>query len=244
MNIKIYGKLGQIYGKELKLKVGNLDYLVHAIDCVKSGFRDTLKRLKEAGQNYFIIRRGLDVCIVPCVCGMGKSFKTILIGILIVVLAVVLAIFTAGAGLAALTGMVQASSAAVAAGTATAGSMVSVFSAAAGLSTLAQIGIAVSMISLNIGISLIVSGLTMQKPPDPEGKKATVGGSVGSLAGIGRSYLFSDSHNQAVQGKVVPIGYGRVTTGGKIINVATKSYPTTSSFSIEINNFPNHYINI
>ena len=236
-----------MYGKELKLKVGNLDYLIHAIDCVKSGFRDALKKLKENGQNYFIIKRGLDICIVPCVCGMGKA-KMIIIGILIVIAAVILAVLTAGSGLAALTGMVQATTAAGtagAAGAATAGAMVSVFSAAAGLSTLAQIGIAVSMISLQIGIQLIVTGLTMQKPPDPEGKKAITGGTVGSIASIGKSYLFSNNgYNQAVQGKPVPIGYGRMVTAGKIINLAVKSYPTTSSFSIETNALASSYVNI
>lgn len=241
MNIKIYGKLGQIYGKELKLKVGNLDYLIHAIDCVKSGFRDALKKLKENGQNYFIIKKGLDICIVPCVCGMGKA-ATIIIGILLVIIAVLLVVFTAGVGLAGLVGMAPS---AAAAGTATAGTMVSAFSAAAGLSTLAQIGVAVSMISLQIGIQLIVTGLTMQKPPDAEGKKVTTGATVGSIHSIGKSYLFSSNgYNQAVQGKPVPIGYGRMVTGAKIINLAMKSYPTTSSFSIETNALAKNYVNI
>ena len=59
--------------------------------------------------------------------------------------------------------------------------------------------------AISFGLSLLIAKL--MKPDDPEAVNTT-------------SFLFSSPENVAEQGQVVPVGYGRIRTGSKVISVS------------------------
>lgn len=224
MNIKVHGFLGKIFGNKFKLHVGNLNLLINAIDSVKPGFRKKLKDLNDQGFCYctFFDRDANEMHIFPSIMGSGKTL-TIIVGIILIVVAIVVAIATFGAALASLSALAGVVPSTVAGGF-------------AALTTLQIIGLTVSMMTFSAGISLIVQGAMMSSRSDNKPSVSAVGGNAGRInAGGGKSYLFNSAGNKGLQGSKIPVGYGRVKIGSRIIGVATKNYSTTIRASNEFN---------
>jgi predicted phage tail protein len=229
--IVIHGLLGKIFRKNFKLHLGRINDFVNAIDSICKGFRLKMKELGEKGYNYAYeydeVKKELN--IIPLVGGAGKT-AMIIIAIVIIVIAVILAPYTIG-GFAALLGSTgSAGAAAAAAGT---------------LTFAAKLGVyAVSTLFMT-GISLLIQGLMMEPLRTPEAELKAVGGAVMGSSAAGRSFIFSGTRNVATQGTSVPVGYGKMKIGSRLVHLSIKSFPTSQTFnqaaSLNSSNFVNIY---
>lgn len=228
------GYLGKIFGKKIKIHLGNLNKVIDSIDCVKNGFRKKLIELSNKGCHYSIVRRNSDLYFVPLVSGGGKWFIVIIAVILIVV----------GVGALMMAGL---SMSFLATGGAVVGSMSAATTAAAsaaflgtfaiGATTFSTLGVIASAL-VSTGLSLLAQGimsLTMRDSPQAVAQQTVhTGGNVSSTEAKNRSFLFSNNQNVGTQGNRIPIGYGRYVSSSNVIFVSLKNYDTNSSFEDEI----------
>lgn len=84
-NIKLHGILAKDFGGEFKLHLDNINTLIDAIECNRSGFLKKLNSLSQMGLNYCLVMDGQTVMdkkslsskkpkridFVPIVCGQG-----------------------------------------------------------------------------------------------------------------------------------------------------------------------------
>lgn len=90
-----------------------------------------------------------------------------------------------------------------------------------------QIGFAM----ITAGVQILIAAFTKYKNNyNPQG---AVGGAVAAVQNNNKSYLFSNMQNLAVQGVIVPIGYGLIKTASKIISVSVKNYKIQDTFAQE-----------
>jgi len=96
-----------------------------------------------------------------------------------------------------------------------------------------------------LGFQLIMAGLQigiqtamMPKMKFPDMQQQQVGGATYSSESDGKSYVFSNSNNLAVQGANIQLGYGQIKIGSQLLSVSVKSYKTSETFEKE-----NYFIN-
>ena len=84
-NIKLHGILAKEFGGEFKLNLDNINTLIDAIECNRSGFQKKLNSLSQMGLNYCLVIDGETVMdkkslsnkkpkridFVPMICGQG-----------------------------------------------------------------------------------------------------------------------------------------------------------------------------
>lgn len=84
-NIKLHGILAKEFGGELKLNLDNINTLIDAIECNRSGFQKKINSLSQMGLNYCLVIDGETVMdkkslsnkkpkridFVPMICGQG-----------------------------------------------------------------------------------------------------------------------------------------------------------------------------
>jgi predicted phage tail protein len=110
---------------------------------------------------------------------------------------------------------------------------------AGGFSSAAAVGSIAVGIAFQVGVSLLITALTMPSAPgssEATGQAAMVhsGGSTSNTDGSTRSYVFDNLQNDAFQGKPIPIGYGRMKVGSNVIGVSMRTYPLDQLFNNEI----------
>ena len=226
------GYLGKIFGKKIKLHLGNLNKIIDSIDSIKNGFRKKLIELSNKGCHYSIIKKESDLYFVPLVSGSGKW--------IVVIIAVVLVVVGVGALLlAGLSMSFLATGGAVvgtmSATTAAAASAAALGTFAIGATTFSTIGVIASTL-VSAGISLLVQGimsLSMRDSPSAVAvtqQKLSTGGSASSAGSKSRSFLFSNNENTGSQGNPIPIGYGRYKSNSNVIFVSLKNFDTTNTF--------------
>lgn len=213
--IRLHGILAKKFGATIKLYLGNLNQVVSAIDSIKSGFRQELKKISETGGQYCVQRDSDSVVhIVPFLCGFGGFMRALLIIAIVVVVVVITMVSFGVGGMGAstlLTGMT--------AGTA---------------ATTTALSIATAL-AFNMALGVIFSVL-MYKPPTAslsKGNEVSIGGASAGVEAQGKSYVFSNLNNAETQGSSIPLGYGRMKIGSRIINVSIKDYPTNYKFEDE-----------
>jgi len=228
------GYLGKIFGKKIKIHLGNLNKIIDSIDCIKNGFRKKLIELSNKGCHYSIVRKNSDLYFVPLVSGGGKWF--------IVIIAVILIVVGVGALL-----MAGLSMSFLATGGAVVGSMSAATTAAAsaaflgtfaiGATTFSTLGVIAATL-VSTGLSLLAQGimaLTQRDSPQAVAQQTShTGGNVSSTAAKNRSFVFSNNENVGTQGNRIPIGYGRYISNSNVIFVSLKNYDTNLSFEDEI----------
>ena len=215
--IKLHGILAKKFGSIIKLYLGNLNQVILAIDSIKPGFRSEIKKLSENGGHYTLQKDDDSTLhIIPFLCGLGRTLMIIVAVIVIIVVAVA----TLGAGLGA---------SALFFGTTT----------VAGVAGVATVGSVMAFLAFQVALGVLISAI-MFKPPevgkmkDPaQAEYVTGGASIGAEA-AGKSYVFSNINNAETQGSSIPLGYGRMKIGSKIINVSTRSYPVSYRFEDEV----------
>ncbi len=89
----------------------------------------------------------------------------------------------------------------------------------AGAAVAGAVGTALSVLGgifLSAGLSMLLA--PKQEFPDAVAAESTVGA-------LGKSFAFANRANTAAQGVVVPIGYGRMRVGSKVVQGTVKTYP-------------------
>lgn len=215
--IVLNGILGKVFPKKIKLNLGRINDFVNAIDSIYKGFRFKMKELAENGYNYAYKydKEKKELTIIPLISGAGKN-AIIIIAIVLIVVAVLLAPFTLGAFASLLGSSGSAGAAIVAAGGAIS------FAQAAGIFLVSAM--------FMTGISLLVQGLMMKPLKAPPAELKAVGGGTMSASGSSKSYVFSGDRNVATQGTSVPIGYGKMKVGSRLIHLSIKSFSTFLTF--------------
>jgi predicted phage tail protein len=198
--INLHGILGVLYGKEFKIHVQSGFFALKALNCIKNGFLKKLKSLHEQNLTYSIIIDGEWVCDKDNL----HSFKKIK------QIDIVPAISGAGLGSWLMVGL-------------------TFFLVAAAVFT----GGATLMAALAMG-ALAAGAMALQMLLAPKEKSQAanqqyVGGQSSSSSAQNRSYAFSNQENLSVQNVPVPLGYGRMRIGTKIIQTSTKAFPTNAS---------------
>jgi predicted phage tail protein len=218
--IKIHGVLSSIFGKEIKVKLGNVNIftIINALDSIKSGFRKKLIELFNQKKCYTFIQSAenkREIHIIPSIGGSGKAFKWIVLGVLFVI-AVLLLVFAAPLG-AALFGAAPAIFTSAAAATA--------------FVTTAAVMIAITGITTFIQMSQMERSIDkMLEEAKKNMKDLATGGSVGTSPSLVRSYIFSGQTNVSRQGQLLPLGYGKYRLGSQVISIGVKNYSASNSF--------------
>lgn len=86
-----------------------------------------------------------------------------------------------------------------------------------------------AMSVLTLGLTYVASLINKPKNEPQNVNTQFVGGQTASSFSRNRSYAFSNIDNVAAQNVPVPIGYGRMRIGSKIIQTSIKSYPTDAN---------------
>lgn len=214
---KVYvnGILGKIFGQFFQFKINNGLSALKAIDANREGFFKKIKDLSLDGVGYQLIIDDELVCDKNSLIEK-KNIRTIYI--------VPIVIGFGSAIAAAIPALVSTT-------------------AASGLTVMGQIVAFALNTAISIGISLGIAALTANTnnqgaPPQPT---VGVGGASALIEARGKSFVFASLENMASQGDSIPVGYGRVKCGSKVIHGSTKNYPTSisniSEFStINLNN--------
>lgn len=97
----------------------------------------------------------------------------------------------------------------------------------------AAVAVASYLGATTLVVSLILAGLqyliaSNMKSPEMTFKQQyqAVGGYATTTQSRGDSYVFQNETNLALQGVVLPIGYGRIKANSLIINFSVRNYPT------------------
>lgn len=92
--------------------------------------------------------------------------------------------------------------------------------------------IAVGQALIPIAISVGLSYLAMKflNKQDQKQSYQAVGGSASQASAAGKSNIFGNVVNTSTQGESIPIGYGRLRVGSKVIATSVKSYTKDQNF--------------
>ena len=208
--VHLYGILGKVFGNFFEFKINNGFSALKAIDANREGFFKKIKELSLSGVHYQIIING------EIVDNENKLIEKRCVKDIYVIPI----IYGSGEAVAQGLNLVITEGAKAGALTAT-GQMV-----AFAVNTAISIGI-------SLAVALLTAGTSIQgSTPQPQG----VGGASAAVEARGKSFVFSNVENVASQGDPIPIGYGKVKCGSKIIYGSTKSYPTNISNTDEFLN--------
>jgi predicted phage tail protein len=206
---KVYvnGILGKIFGQFFEFKINNGFNALKAIDANREGFFKKIKDLSLNGISYQLIIDDELVCDKNSLIEK-RDIKTIYIIPIVV-------------------GFGQAIAAAIPALVST--------TAASGLTIMGQVVAFAINTAISIGIQLGVAALTASTnnqgaTPQPQ---VGIGGASALIEARGKSFVFASVDNVASQGDPIPVGYGKVKCGSKVIHGSTKSYPTSMTNVVE-----------
>lgn len=199
IKINLHGVLAFEFGKEFNVCAKNTFFALKALTCIKGNFLNRLKQLGERGFSYSIIVDGEWVFDKTNFNSLKEIKK--------------LDIVPNICGAEIISALV-----------------VGLFAAFAAAGTGAAVSTVLAMTVLSIGLTYLSSILNKPKNNQSQNVNAQfVGGQTASSFTKSRSYAFSSVDNVAAQNVPIPIGYGRVLIGSKIIQTSIKSYPTDAS---------------
>jgi predicted phage tail protein len=255
MNIKIHGLLGQMFGKKINIKIGNINQLLLAIDGIKPGFRKKYNQLVQNGQLYDAKLINSEIHLIPLVSGSfvkkifkgaKKFFKSAAKAVKRFVKAVVsspLGIILLAAAVIFTGGLALGFFGAGAAGGGLFGGLFGGSLFGGGISGF------LGNLALQIGFSFLKAGLQMMmmKRPNMNGMNgqgdtnkdqySSTGATVSAAQAKSRSYIFDSNLNSAIQGRSVPIVYGRMKYAPQIIQMSMNYYPTNETFENQLPNY-------
>lgn len=212
--VKLYGELGEKYGKEWDLAVESPAEAIRALCANNPGFRQFMSTSEDRGMGYKVLVAGAplqeagaelhnptgrqDIKIVPVILGAKSGIGQVIVGALMVYVAVM----TAGASAIALA-EASAVSAGAAAGT---------ISGTLGMSAQLSLGMASlsggTMMAAKFGAALVLGGIASMMAPTPSP-------AAGERA---QNYAFNGATNTTRQGVAIPVCYGQLMVGGAVIS--------------------------
>lgn len=205
-NVYLHGILGKIFGKHFKICVTDGNSAINAIECNRPGFIKKLYSLSKEKRDYLII---IDGELVENKNSFLEKRKITEINIIPCI-----------SGYGPIGGLV-----AVGLGFA-AGTLGNVI-----VATLVNTLLSTA---LSVGISMIMNSINKQSEPPQAAQRISVGGMTSAISSAGRSYIFSNPNNNASQGAVIPIGFGKMRVSSSLIFSSVKNYDTNFNFSDEI----------
>lgn len=207
-NIYIKGILGKKFGTFFKAKISSAISALKLIDANKYGFIDEIKNLNKKNINYTIICDG-EILKTNHEFFQKKSIKNIYIIPYIIgfgeAVAVGMGLVIAETGKLTLTGAIVA------------GAVNAVIASA-----------------ISLGVSFLMSSINSQTSPQLNRQQIAVGGATSTIESKGKSYIFSNSNNAVSQGASVPVGYGTMIIGSRLISASIKNYSTDQIFFDQI----------
>ena len=211
--VKLYGELGDKFGKEWNLDINSPSEAIRALDVNNVDFRSYMVNSESKGIAYKIVvgksyleeKEELynpsgrqEIKIIPVVLGAKKSgLGMILLGAVLIMAPMFAPQMFGSYGAGTAMTAAQAQSALIT-GTQIGGSVYTGFAA-----TLAQA-------SMKIGIALVLNGvasLLAPTPPKPKERPEDIG-----------SYGFDGPANTTRQGVPIPVCYGQLIVGGAVIS--------------------------
>jgi predicted phage tail protein len=205
-DVYLHGMLGKIFGKHFKLCIANGNSAINAIECNRPGFIKKLYSLSKNNYDYLII---IDGELVENKNSFLEKRKITQINIVPCI-----------NGTGPIGGM-------VAAGIGLAAGTIGNFIVATLVNTLLST-------ALSVGISMIMNSINKQSEPPQPAQRVSVGGMTSAVSSAGRSYIFSNPNNNATQGSVIPIGFGKMRVASSLIFSSIKNYDTNFNFSDEV----------
>ena len=210
--VKLYGELGEKYGKEWDLAVESPAEAIRALCANNPGFRQFMSTSEDRGMGYKVLVAGAplqeagaelhnptgrqDIKIVPVILGAKSGIGQVIVGALMVYVAVM----TAGASLAATAQATAISMGGTAMGTTmTLGTQFSLGMGALSGGT---------MMAAKFGAALVLGGIASMMAPTPSP-------AAGERA---QNYAFNGATNTTRQGVAIPVCYGQLMVGGAVIS--------------------------
>lgn len=221
--IKLYGKLGKLFGKLHKFQVESCAEAIRALCAMVPGFE---RHMFSDGTGYICyagntslgerelhrtLAKDADIRIVPVVTGSKRNgIGQIIIGAIIVVAAVYTG-GAAGAAAGAGGGAAGGGAAAVgAAGSYAGGASVAMGGGAAAGGFMGVTG--AYAVAAQLGVSMMLGGVVQAISPQQKSLSTKDGPDNGA------SYNYNGPVNTTAQGNVIPVGYGRLRVGSAVIS--------------------------
>lgn len=202
-NIYLYGMLGKIFGNYFRIYINDANSAIKAIECNRPGFIKKLYSLSKNEYDYYLIIDGVVI----------KDKNDFLEKKRIKEINIIPCIKGSGP-----LGGLAAAGLGLAAGT-------------AGFTIVATLVNALLSTALSVGISMIMNSINKQsEPPQQSAQRISVGGMTSAISAAGRSYIFSNPNNNATQGSVIPIGFGKMRIASSLIYSSVKNFDTFFEF--------------
>jgi predicted phage tail protein len=194
--VTLHGKLGVEFGREWSVEISKPSEIIDAIDANTNGFRKRLFELSNSGKHYAMVVDKERTMKSDEFISSMAPDKIDMVPVI------------AGAGLgigALIVSFIGEASGALAAGAALTGGW-------------AMLAGAIDF-ALMTATSMALSAMLAPKQKMQKGPEASISGGL-------NSYVFSGRTNTSREGEQVPIGYGLMLTGGKVIQSSVRSFPT------------------
>lgn len=205
--VVLHGILAFLYGKEFTINVKNGFFALKALDCINHGFIKKIKDLHKKNLGYSMIIDGEWICDKQNMHSL-KKIKQI---------DIVPAIGGGGFWDSFLQILTVA---AVVVGAAFTGG--------------ATIYGALALGALSVGLMLL-QGSGSKQADAQKANQQYVGGQSSSSSSQSKSAAFSNKDNITAQNVPVPLGYGRIRIGTKIIQTSVKTFPSNISAFTQLN---------
>lgn len=210
-NVIIHGILAKKFGKSIKLRMGNIKFIVSIIDSMKRGFRKELCELFHENVCYEVIinkNKQNEIHFVPYIAGLGGSTGWKIFGYVLQAVALVISIWSFGAT-----------------------SGLTLFLWQAGAMAIATLGALSTAQGQKMEAMAKIQAYYAQLAEQMKNasKDKYTGGGTKLIGGVGASYLFSNEVNFNTQGEIVRVGYGKMKAGTNTIAVSIKNNPTSVS---------------
>lgn len=233
--IKLHGILAKEFGENFEFEISSPKEIIKAIDTNFEGFQNRVNELYQDGLHYTLIVDGeliqqmddfvkrqkiSEIHMVPMIVGSG-FIAAIGAAISAAIAGISAAVAAIGSTLAAIGGAIMSGITAIggAIGSALGGIGTALASSGGFGGFLGQLAIGVA----SIGLQMLLA------PKEASGTKtpaaALPAAANASSTALQESFAFSNRANLAVQGSVVPLGYGRLKIGSQVIMSVVKSYP-------------------
>jgi predicted phage tail protein len=237
--IKFYGSLAKKFGSEIKLHIGNLKFLFSAIDSVKPGFINFMKE-KEKNCQFYLMSKILKenvIEIFPSIAGAGiiAAFYAIIgFGGALLQSKIMMAF-----GLIYFTGLYKSPTF-----WKIVGYTLQVIGAILAFTPFAPLGFLLSILGgIAVGYGNYLEAMQNLEKMNKNQPKMSGGGDASIVTANGKSYVFNRTINLATQGSIVPIVYGKLKIGSKLIAVNIKTTDSSLAFEGEAFNL-NQFVEI
>ncbi len=202
----LHGILRFLYGKEFQLNVKSGFFAIKALDCMHNGFIKKIRDLHKNNLAYSIIIDGEWVCDKENMHSLKKIKQIDIVPSI------------GGSGSSDFLSIL----------------LVVGLTAASAFTGGASMGGALALGLLTGGLTLLQM-LMSPKQATTAANQQYVGGQSSSSMSQEKSSAFSNRDNLSVQNVPVPLGYGRIRIGTKIIQTSVRSFPSNISAYNQLN---------